>query len=129
MTVGNLGFIDDDGYRFLTDRKAFTIISGGVNIYPREVENVLTLHPKIFDLAVVGVSDTEFGQSVKEAVQLKPGIEPSDALAQEIVDYVRDRIAHFKAPKSVDFVDDLPRSPTGKLVKRVLEQRYMRSGE
>lgn len=123
-TVGDLGYLDEDGYLFLTDRKAFTIISGGVNIYPQEVENVLTLHPKIFDVAVIGVPDAEFGQSVKAVVQLKEGVEPSDELAREIIGYVRDRIAHFKAPKSVDFVDELPRMPTGKLVKRVLEERY-----
>jgi long-chain acyl-CoA synthetase len=100
------------------------IISGGVNIYPQEVENVLALHPKVFDVAVIGVPDAEMGEQVKAVVQLRAGVTPSDELATEIIGYVRDRIAHYKAPKSVDFVSELPRSPTGKLVKRVLIDRY-----
>jgi fatty-acyl-CoA synthase len=123
-TVGDLGYLDDDGYLFLTDRKSFVIISGGVNIYPQEIENVLTLHPQIFDVAVIGIPDQEMGQSVKAVVQLKKGVEPTDDLAAEIMDYVRERIARFKAPRSVDFVDELPRLATGKLVKRELVERY-----
>jgi long-chain acyl-CoA synthetase len=123
-TVGDVGYVDDDGYLFLTDRKAFMIISGGVNIYPQEIENVLALHPKIFDVAVIGVPDAEMGEQVKAVVQLRDGVTPSDELAAEIIGYVRDRIAHYKAPKSVDFVDELPRSATGKLVKRELIKRY-----
>jgi long-chain acyl-CoA synthetase len=123
-TVGDVGYLDDDGYLFLTDRKGFMIISGGVNIYPQEVENVLALHPKVFDVAVIGVPDAEMGEQVKAVVQLRAGVTPSDELATEIIGYVRDRIAHYKAPKSVDFVSELPRSPTGKLVKRVLIDRY-----
>lgn len=122
--VGDLGYVDDDGYLFLTDRKSFMIISGGVNIYPQEVENVLTLHPAIRDVAVIGVPDPVMGESVKAVVQLRDGVEPTDELASDIVDYVRDRIAHYKAPKSVDFVPDLPRTPTGKLVKRHLINQY-----
>lgn len=127
-TVGDLGYLDEDGFLFLTDRKSFVIISGGVNIYPQEVENVLTMHEQIFDVAVIGVPDSEMGQSVKAVVQLKDGIEPSGELADEIIEYVRERIARFKAPRSVDFVNALPRTPTGKLVKRELEQRYAEAG-
>jgi fatty-acyl-CoA synthase len=123
-TVGDVGYMDEDRYLFLTDRKGFMIISGGVNIYPQEIENVLALHPKILDVAVIGVPDAEMGEQVKAVVQLRTGITPSDELGAEIITYVRDRIAHYKAPKSVDFVDELPRTATGKLVKRVLIDRY-----
>jgi long-chain acyl-CoA synthetase len=126
-TVGDVGYLDEDGYLFLTDRKGFMIISGGVNIYPQEIENVLALHPKIFDVAVIGVPHPEMGEQVKAVVQLREGVTPSDELAAEIITYVRDRIAHYKAPKSVDFVDELPRSATGKLVKRVLIDRYAKA--
>lgn len=127
-TVGDLGYLDEDGYLFLTDRKSFVIISGGVNIYPQEVENLLTMHDKIFDVAVIGVPDAEMGQSVKAVVQLKEGVEPSPEVEREIIDYVRANIATFKAPRSVDFVDSLPRTPTGKLVKRELTRRYEPQG-
>jgi len=123
-TVGDVGYVDDDDYLFLTDRKGFMIISGGVNIYPQEIENALALHPKVFDVAVIGVPDAEMGEQVKAVVQLRDNHTPSDELADEIIAYVRDRIAHYKAPKTVDFVDELPRSATGKLVKRVLIDRY-----
>jgi fatty-acyl-CoA synthase len=122
--VGDLGFVDEDGYLYLTDRKAFMIISGGVNIYPQEIENCLTLHPAIHDVAVIGVPDREFGEQVKAVVQLREGRQGSDELASELIAYVRDRLAHYKAPKSVDFVDELPRTPTGKLVKGDLRKRY-----
>ncbi len=124
-TVGDLGYVDEDGYLFLTDRKSFMIISGGVNIYPQEIENVLTMHPQIFDVAVIGVPDAEMGEQVKAVVQLRDGVEPSDELAADLISHVRDRVAHFKAPRSVDFVDELPRSATGKLVKRTLQARYV----
>ena len=124
-TVGDLGYLDDEGYLFLTDRKSFMIISGGVNIYPQEVENVLTMHPQIFDVAVIGVPDPEMGEQVKAVVQLRDGVEPSDQLAADLISHVRDRVAHFKVPRSVDFVDELPRSATGKLVKRTLQARYV----
>jgi long-chain acyl-CoA synthetase len=126
-TVGDIGYVDADGYLFLTDRKAFMIISGGVNIYPQEVENILALHPQIFDVAVIGVPDSEMGEQVKAVVQLRAGIAPSDELADEIIAYVRERIAHYKAPRSVDFVDELPRLATGKLAKRVLINRYAKA--
>lgn len=127
--VGDMGYVDADGYIFLTDRKAFMIISGGVNIYPQEIENCLTLHPAIYDVAVIGIPDPEFGEQVKAVVQLRDGYEPSDELASELISYVRDRIAHYKAPKSVDFAKSLPRTPTGKLVKGELRKKYLQPAE
>ncbi|MEU2125412.1 acyl-CoA synthetase [Nocardia niwae] len=123
-TTGDIGYVDEDGYLFLTDRKAFMIISGGVNIYPQEVEDALALHPAALDVAVIGVPDEEMGESVKAVVQPAPGVEPGPDLAAELRDYLRDRIAHYKVPRSFDFADDLPRTPTGKLVKGKLRQRY-----
>lgn len=126
-TTGDIGRVDEDGYLYLTDRRAFMIISGGVNIYPQEVENVLTLHPKVLDVAVIGVPDPEMGEQVKAVVQPAAGVATGPELERELLDYVRDRIAHFKAPKSVDFADTLPRTPTGKLIKRLLRQQYTNS--
>ena len=103
------------------------IISGGVNIYPQETENVLALHPQILDVAVIGVPDPEMGEQVKAVGLLREGVTPSDELAKEIIAYVRNRIAHYKAPKSVDFVPELPRTATGKLAKRVLVDRYTKA--
>ena len=124
-TVGDIGRLDEDGYLYLTDRKAFTIISGGVNIYPQEIENVLALHPAVTDVAVIGVPDEEMGEVVKAFVQPAPGALPGPALEREIIDFVLGKIARFKAPRSVEFIDELPRTPTGKLVKRELTQRYL----
>jgi fatty-acyl-CoA synthase len=124
-TAGDIGYVDDDGYLFLTDRRAFTIISGGVNIYPQEIENVLTLHPVIHDVAVIGMPDPEMGEVVAAFVQLRDGISASPELADEIIGYARARIARFKAPRSVRFVDSLPRTETGKLVKHELRERYI----
>ncbi|MET8427842.1 acyl-CoA synthetase [Nocardia sp. NPDC004860] len=124
-TSGDIGRVDDDGYLFLTDRKAFMIISGGVNIYPQEIENVLTLHPKVFDIAVIGVPDPEFGEQVKAVVQPAPQIHPGPELEAELIEFVRERIAHFKVPRSIDFVAELPRTPTGKLLKAKLREQYI----
>ena len=124
-TVGDVGRVDEDGFLFLSDRQSFMIISGGVNIYPQEIENVLTLHPKIFDLAVIGIPDDEMGEQVKAVVQPAPGVEPTPELEREILDFVRERIAHFKAPRSVDFVTELPRTATGKLQKNKLRAQYV----
>ncbi|MGW4477859.1 AMP-binding protein [Rhodococcus triatomae] len=123
-TSGDIGYLDEDRFLFLTDRAAFMIISGGVNIYPQETENVLTLHPLVFDAAVIGVPNDEMGEEVKAVVQLEPGTEPSEELAAELMEYVRERVAHYKAPRSIDFTDTLPRTPTGKLVKHQLKARY-----
>ncbi|OHV36716.1 MULTISPECIES: acyl-CoA synthetase [Pseudofrankia] len=123
-TVGDVGHLDADGYLYLTDRATFMIISGGVNIYPQEIENVLALHPKILDVAVIGVPDPDLGERVHAVVEPAPGVEPGPGLADELIAYVRDRIAHYKAPRGVDFVDELPRTPTGKLRKNLLRKRY-----
>ncbi|TCP50063.1 fatty-acyl-CoA synthase [Tamaricihabitans halophyticus] len=123
-TTGDVGYVDEDGYLFLTDRKAFMIISGGVNIYPQETEDVLALHPAVLDVAVIGVPDEEMGESVKAVVQCPPGVVGGAELEAELLDYVRERIAHYKAPRSIDFVAELPRTPTGKLIKGELKKRY-----
>jgi long-chain acyl-CoA synthetase len=123
-TLGDIGYLDEDGFLFLTDRKAFTIISGGVNIYPQETENVLALHPAVYDVAVIGVPDPEMGESVAAFVQPAAGAVPGPELEQEIIAFVKSRIAGFKAPRTVRFVDDLPRSEAGKLMKAELKARY-----
>ena len=124
-TTGDIGHVDEDGFLFLTDRRAFMIISGGVNIYPQEVENALTMHPQVYDVAVIGVPDPEMGEQVKAVVQLAEGVEPSPELERALIDHVRAQIAHFKAPSSVDFVDSLPRTETGKLQKRKVRASYL----
>lgn len=123
-TVGDIGFVDDDGFIFLTDRQSFMIISGGVNIYPREIEDALTLHPAVFDVAVIGVPEPALGQEVKAVVQLHAGVAGDAALADELIAHARAKVAAFKAPKTVDFVTSLPRTETGKLMKRVLMNQY-----
>ncbi len=125
-TLGDIGHLDEDGFLFLTDRKAFTIISGGVNIYPQETENVLALHPAVYDVAVIGVPDPEMGESVAAFVQPAAGAVPGPELEQEIIAFVKSKIAGFKAPRTVRFVDHLPRSEAGKLLKSELRARYAR---
>jgi long-chain acyl-CoA synthetase len=124
FTLGDVGYMDDDGYLFLTDRSANLIISGGVNIYPAEVDAVLLEHESVRDVATIGVPDPEWGESVLAVVQLQPGVEPSPALAQELLDFTRERLAHYKCPRAVDFVDALPREDTGKIFKRKLRDEY-----
>lgn len=123
-TAGDLGWLDADDYLFLADRKHNMIISGGVNIYPQEVENVLTLHPAIRDLAVIGVPNAEYGEEVKAVVALAEGVAPSDSLAAELIAYCRERLAHYKCPRAVDFVAEIPRLPSGKVRKHELLARY-----
>jgi long-chain acyl-CoA synthetase len=125
-TLGDIGYLDEDGFLFLTDRKAFMIISGGVNIYPQETENVLALHPAVYDVAVIGVPDPEMGESVAAFIQPAAGAVPGPELAQEVVTFVKSKIAGYKAPKVVRFVDDLPRTETGKLLKSELKAKYAR---
>jgi fatty-acyl-CoA synthase len=124
-TLGDVGYVDTHGYLYLTDRKAFMIISGGVNIYPREVEDVLIGHPAVRDVAVFGLPDPEMGEQVKAVVELMEGVTPCETLAGELIAYGRARLAHFKVPKSVDFCDALPRLPTGKLYKQALQAQYL----
>jgi long-chain acyl-CoA synthetase len=123
-TVGDVGYVDEDGYLYLTDRKTYMIISGGVNIYPQETENLLITHPKVMDAAVIGVPNEDLGEEVKAVVQVMDGIEEGPALEQELLAFCRQHLAHFKCPRSVDFEAELPRLPTGKLYKRLLRDRY-----
>ncbi|MEM5517976.1 acyl-CoA synthetase [Henriciella sp. AS95] len=123
-TLGDVGRVDEDGFLYLTDRKAFMIISGGVNIYPQEAENVLITHPKVADVAVIGVPNDEFGEEVKAVVQLQPGIATSKEVEEELLEFCRSKLAKIKCPKSVDFDPELPRHPTGKLYKRLVRDRY-----
>lgn len=124
-TVGDLGYLDDDGFLYLTDRKAFMIISGGVNIYPQEVEDLFTLHPSVADIAVVGVPDEEMGERMVAFVQPAAGVSADDGLAAELTSYARERIAHYKVPREIHFRDALPRTPTGKMVKGKLREEYV----
>jgi len=123
-TLGDIGYLDEDRYLYLTDRSAFMIISGGVNIYPREIEDALIGHPAVRDVAVFGIPDAEMGEQVKAVVEPIDDTQPSAALAEDLIDYARSRLAHYKVPKSIDFVTELPRLPTGKLYKRALRAAY-----
>jgi long-chain acyl-CoA synthetase len=124
ITVGDVGYLDEDGYLYLTDRATFMIISGGVNVYPQECENLLITHPKVADAAVFGVPNEDLGEEVKAVVQLLPEVEPGDEVAQELIAFCREHLARVKCPRSVDFDPALPRLPTGKLYKRVLREKY-----
>jgi long-chain acyl-CoA synthetase len=124
FTLGDIGFLDDEGYLHLSDRKIDMIISGGVNIYPAETEGVLSAHPAVRDVAVFGIPDEEFGESVHAVVELEDGADPSDALVAELLEHCRSRLAGYKCPRQIDFADELPRHPTGKLYKRLLRDPY-----
>jgi long-chain acyl-CoA synthetase len=123
-TLGDVGYADAEGYLYLTDRKSYMIISGGVNIYPQEAENLLVLHPKVMDVAVIGVPHEEFGEEVKAVVQPRDMADAGKALEAELIAYCRENLSPIKCPKSVDFEAELPRHPTGKLYKRLLRDRY-----
>jgi long-chain acyl-CoA synthetase len=124
FTVGDVGYLDEDGYLFLCDRKTDMIISGGANIYPAEIENVLLSHPKVVDAAVFGIPNEDWGEEVKAVIQPVDDEQPSPELAQEILAFCEGRLAKFKTPKSIDFTDDMPRDPNGKLYKRKLRDPY-----
>ena len=123
-TLGDVGYLDSDGYLYLTDRATFMIISGGVNIYPQEVEDLLILHPKVADVAVFGVPNDDLGEEVKAVVQPAAGIQPDQRLADELISFSRERLAHYKAPRSIDFARALPRDPNGKLYKRQMREKF-----
>jgi long-chain acyl-CoA synthetase len=124
FTLGDMGYLDEDGFLFLTDRTANLIISGGVNVYPAEVDAALLEHPAVADAATIGIPDEEWGETILAVVELKPECPPSTALADELVAFCRDRLAHFKCPRAVEFVDRLPRQDNGKIYKRRLREQY-----
>jgi len=128
-TLGDVGYLDEEGYLYLTDRKAYTIISGGVNIYPQEAEDLLVTHPKVTDVAVFGVPNEEFGEEVKAVVQPVDMSQANEDLADELIEYCKSRLSSIKCPKSIDFEAELPRHPTGKLYKRLLKDRYWPSAK
>jgi long-chain acyl-CoA synthetase len=124
FTLGDMGYADEDGFLFLTDRSANLIISGGVNIYPAEVDAVLLEHPAVADAAVIGVPNPEWGEEVLGVVEVRPNAAPSNELAEELVAFCRDRLAHYKCPRRIEFIDRLPRQDNGKIYKRLLRDRY-----
>jgi long-chain acyl-CoA synthetase len=124
LTLGDVGFLDEDGFLFLRDRKKDMIISGGVNIFPAEAEAALLSHPAVGDVAVIGIPDEEWGEQVKAVVEPAAGVVPSPDLEQELIEFCRSRLAHYKCPKSVDFRQGLPRAENGKLYKRKLRDEY-----
>ena len=123
-TLGDIGKVDAEGYLYLTDRKAFMIISGGVNIYPQEAENLLVMHPKVADVAVIGVPNEDFGEEVKAVVQPVDWADAGPAFEAELMEYCKSQLSAIKCPRSVDFEAELPRHPTGKLYKRLIRDRY-----
>ena len=122
--LGDVGYIDDEGYLYLTDRATFMIISGGVNIYPQEIEDTIVMHPKVMDVAVIGVPNPDMGEEVKAIVQPADGVVGDAELEAELIAYSREHLANYKCPRSVDFRAELPRLPTGKLYKRLLKDEY-----
>ncbi len=128
-TLGDVGYVDSDGFLHLTDRKAFMIISGGVNIYPQEAENLLINHPKVMDCAVFGVPNDDFGEEVKAVVQPRDMADAGPDFAEELMAYCRKHLSPIKCPRSIDFEAELPRHPTGKLYKRLLRDRYWQGRE
>jgi long-chain acyl-CoA synthetase len=129
FTVGDVGFLDADGWLFLSDRKTDMIISGGANIYPAEIESELIMHPKVADVAVFGIPHDDWGEEVKAVIEPADGIDPGPELADEILAFCADKLAKFKTPKSIDFIADMPRDPNGKLYKRKLRDPYWEGRE
>lgn len=127
-TLGDIGYLDADGYLYLTDRKSDVIITGGVNVYPIEAEHVLTTHPKVLDAAVFGIPDEDLGEAVHAIVQPVSKADIGPELERLLLDYCRSKIAHYKCPRSIDFRDELPRHETGKLYKRLLKAQYLAKG-
>jgi acyl-CoA synthetase (AMP-forming)/AMP-acid ligase II len=123
-TLGDVGYVDTEGYLYLTDRKSYMIISGGVNIYPQETEDVLITHPEVADVAVFGVPNEEMGEEVKAVVQPHDMALAGKMLESELILFCRKHLSSIKCPRSIDFEVELPRTPTGKLVKRHLRDRY-----
>jgi len=123
-SLGDVGYVDAEGYLYLTDRKAYMIISGGVNIYPREIEDALILHPSVEDVAVFGVPNPDFGEEVKAVVQPSQGVAHDQHLVDDLMSFAKQHLAAYKIPRSIDFTDELPRLPTGKLYKRLLKDKY-----
>lgn len=124
-SVGDLGYVDEDGYLFLTDRKSFLIISGGVNVYPAEVEGCLIMHPDVADVVVFGLPDADMGENVHAVVQPADGVEPGPELAQRLIDHAREHLSRYKVPRHVDFLAEIPRMPTGKVNTRRLRADYL----
>jgi fatty-acyl-CoA synthase len=122
--LGDVGHVDKDGFLYLTDRATFMIVAGGVNIYPQEIEDVMIMHPSVADVAVIGVPNPDLGEEVKAVIQLRPDVKPDAALSEDLLVHARGHLARFKVPRSIDYVDQLPRLPTGKLYKRLLRDRY-----
>ena len=129
FTLGDIGYLDEDGYLFLTGRSAETIIAGGVNIYPQEIDNELIKHPAVEDSCVVGVPHEEYGEEVKAVIQLKTGIQANDDLREEILTFARENLARYKIPRSLDFIDELPRSAAGKIQRNRVRERYWQGRE
>jgi fatty-acyl-CoA synthase len=123
-SLGDVGYVDEEGFLYLTDRKAYMIISGGVNIYPQEIEDALILHEAVQDVAVFGVPNEDFGEEVKAVVELAPGHTAGEETAGTLMAFAKANLAGYKVPRSVDFIDALPRLPTGKLYKRLLKEQY-----
>ncbi|GGL12923.1 long-chain acyl-CoA synthetase [Nocardia jinanensis] len=126
-TLGDMGWLDEEGFLYLADRRTDLIISGGVNIYPKEIEDVLVLHPAVADVAVIGIPDEEMGRQVRAVIEAQEANSAGPELAAELIEYCRSRLAHFKCPRAVDFVAELPRLPSGKILKRVIRERYDRA--
>ena len=126
MCLGDMGYLDKEGYLYMVDRKSDMIVSGGMNIYPAEIEAVMIGHPKIAEVAVIGVPDEKWGQSVKALIIAAPGM---DVTEEEIIEWCRGKMAGYRIPRSVDFVSEFPKTPTGKIKKKVLREQYWKDAD